>query len=108
MGLGLRGVRGRGAAEAVGVTEAPLVGGPKSRVKRNQHIQLSLDLLHTHVTKDTPDVMTCVTLRLDTLLLQQRGMNNKTYRSSLLHCQTHVLFGKSIIWEYEKAIKENY
>ena len=29
MGLGLRGVRGIGAAAAVGVTEAPLVGGPK-------------------------------------------------------------------------------
>lgn len=28
MGLGLRGVRVRGAAEAVGVTEAPLEGGP--------------------------------------------------------------------------------
>lgn len=38
MGLGLRGVRGRGAAEAVGVTEAPLAGGPKSRVKREQQI----------------------------------------------------------------------
>lgn len=31
MGLGLRGVRGIGAAEAVGVTEAPLEGGPKLR-----------------------------------------------------------------------------
>ena len=29
MGLGLRGVRGSGAAEAVGATEAPLDGGPK-------------------------------------------------------------------------------
>lgn len=31
MGLGLRGVRGIGAAEAVGVTEAPLEGGPELR-----------------------------------------------------------------------------
>ena len=38
MGLGLRGVRGSGAAEAVGVTEAPLAGGPKE-----QHIWLRLD-----------------------------------------------------------------
>lgn len=29
IGLGLSGVRGSGAAEAVGATEAPLVGGPK-------------------------------------------------------------------------------
>lgn len=29
IGLGLSGVRGSGAAEAVGATVAPLVGGPK-------------------------------------------------------------------------------
>lgn len=31
MGLGLRGVRGNGAAEAVGVTEVPLEDGPTYR-----------------------------------------------------------------------------
>ena len=45
MGLGLRGVRGIGVADAVGVTEVPLVGGPVLRVRRNQHIKLSV--LHT-------------------------------------------------------------
>lgn len=48
MGLGLRGVRGSGEAEAVGVTEAPLEGGPKER-----HIQLGLD-----------DVVKCVLVHL--------------------------------------------
>lgn len=33
MGLGLRGVRGSGAAEAVGVTEAPLAGGPAGETR---------------------------------------------------------------------------
>lgn len=33
IGLGLRGVRGRGAAEAVGVTEAPLEGGPAGETR---------------------------------------------------------------------------
>ena len=42
MGLGLRGVRGSGAAEAVGgATEAPLVGGPNSRVRREQLVTYS-------------------------------------------------------------------
>lgn len=43
MGLGLRGVRGSGVAEAVGVTEAPLEGGPKVREQRNKHIQVSVN-----------------------------------------------------------------
>lgn len=33
IGLGLRGVRGSGAAEAVGVTEAPLEGGPAGETR---------------------------------------------------------------------------
>lgn len=36
MGLGLRGVRGSGAAEAVGVTEAPLEGGPAGETRSGQ------------------------------------------------------------------------
>lgn len=38
IGLGLRGVRGSGAAEAVGgvATAAPLVGGPNLRVRTEQ------------------------------------------------------------------------
>lgn len=47
MGLGLRGVRGSGVAGAVGVTEAPLDGGPKLTWQRTVRYRLlTLDLLH--------------------------------------------------------------
>lgn len=45
MGLGLRGVRGSGAAEAVGVTEAPLEGGPERDTHTHTHTQTVVSIL---------------------------------------------------------------
>lgn len=45
MGLGLRGVRGSGAAEAVGVTEAPLEGGPKRDTHTHIHSAQFMSIL---------------------------------------------------------------
>lgn len=47
MGLGLRGVRGNGVAGAVGVTVAPLEGGPKVTWQTTVRQLLMSDLLHT-------------------------------------------------------------
>lgn len=47
MGLGLRGVRGRGVAGTVGVTEAPLEGGPNLKWQITVRYKLlTSDLLH--------------------------------------------------------------
>lgn len=49
MGLGLRGVRGSGVAEAVGVTVAlPLVGGPKLNGKKRTNTYSSVQTCSTH------------------------------------------------------------